>query len=78
MHTINSGLYGMWMGEMIDDDYLDAVDYLSLETDINLSQYGGLYLLDGDLNGDSYVDAADYGGVFDYNSNQGVYTHRPF
>ena len=78
MHTINSGLYGMWMGEMIDDDYLDAVDYASLETDINLSQYGGLYLLDGDLNGDSYVDATDFGSVFDYNSNQGVYTHRPF
>jgi len=78
MHTINSGLYGMWMGEMIDDDYLDAGDYASLETDINLSQYGGLYLLDGDLNGDSYGDATDFGSVFDYNSNQGVYTHRPY
>ena len=78
MHSINSGLYGMWMGEMIDDDFLDAVDYSPYDADVYLSGYGGLYLLDGDLNGDSYVDASDYGSVFDYNSNQGVYTHRPF
>jgi len=78
MHTINSGLYGMWMGEMIDDDFLDAVDYSPYDADVYLSGYGGLYLLDGDFNGDSYVDAVDYGSVFDYNSNQGVYTQRPY
>jgi hypothetical protein len=78
MHTINSGLYGMWMGEMTDDDFLDAVDYSPYDADVYLSGYGGLYLLDGDFNGDSYVDAVDYGSVFDYNSNQGVYTQRPY
>ncbi|MCX6195384.1 MAG: hypothetical protein NTY55_01870, partial [Flavobacteriia bacterium] len=52
MHTLVSSLYGIWLGELNDDGYLDAVDYASLETDMNLSQYGGLYLLDGDLNGD--------------------------
>jgi hypothetical protein len=77
MHTLVSSLYGIWLGELNDDGYLDAVDYASLETDMNLSQYGGLYLLVGDLNGDSYADASDY-AVFDYNSNQGIYTQRPY
>ena len=77
MHTLVSSLYGIWLGELNDDGYLDAVDYASLETDMNLSQYGGLYLLDGDLNGDSYADASDY-AVFDYNSSIGVYEQRPY
>ena len=77
MHTLVSSLYGIWLGELNDDGYLDAVDYASLETDINLSQYGGLYLLDGDLNGDSYADASDY-AVYDYNSTIGVYEQRPY
>ena len=67
----------MWMGEMINDDFLDAVDYSPYDADVYLSGYGGLYLLDGDFNGDSYVDASDY-AVFDYNSTVGVYEQRPY
>jgi hypothetical protein len=78
VHNINTGLYGMWMGEMSDDGYIDATDYLTFVDHVNLSSYGNQYLLDGDFNGDAYVDAADYGSVFDYNSNQGVYTQRPY
>ena len=78
VHNINTGLYGMWMGEMNDDGYIDGQDYLPFVDNVNLSSYGGQYLLDGDFNGDAYVDAVDYGSVFDYNSNQGVYKQRPY
>ena len=77
MHTITSGLYGVWLGELNDDGYLDSQDYSVYEADTYSSGYLGIYLLDGDLNGDAYVDASDY-AVFDYNSNQGAYTQRPY
>ena len=77
MHTIVSGLYGIWLGELNEDGYLDAVDYSDLELDIYASGYLGLYLLDGDFNGDTYVDASDF-AVFDSNSNYGAYEQRPY
>ena len=77
MKTISSGLYGVWMGELDETGYLDAFDYSNLEGDINQSQYLGQYLLDGDLNGDSYVDATDY-AVYDGNSIRGLYEQRPY
>jgi hypothetical protein len=77
MHTIVSGLYGIWLGELNEDGYLDAVDYSDLELDIYASGYLGLYLLDADLNGDTYVDASDF-AVFDSNSNYGAYEQRPY
>jgi len=76
MHTLVSSLYGIWLGELNDDGYIDGVDYTVFETDTYLSAYDGLYMLDGDLNGDAYVDASDY-AVFDYNSRFGVYEQRP-
>ena len=77
MHTIVSGLYGIWLGELNEDGYLDATDYSNLEMDIYASGYQGLYLLDGDFNGDTYVDASDF-AVFDSNSNYGAYEQRPY
>jgi len=77
IHPLISSLYGIWLGELNDDGYLDANDYASFETEVFLSAYSGLYLLDGDFNGDSYVDASDY-AVFDYNSTVGVYEQRPY
>ena len=77
MHTITSGLYGEWLGELNDDGYLDSQDYTAYESDTYQSSYLGLYLLDGDLNGDAYVDASDY-PVFDYNSRKGSYEQRPY
>jgi hypothetical protein len=77
MHTIVSSLYGIWLGELNEDGYLDATDYSNLELDIYASGYLGLYLLDGDLNGDTYVDASDF-AVFDSNSKYGLYEQRPY
>jgi len=77
MKTISSGLYGIWMGDLDQIGYLDAFDYSNLEGDIYESGYLGQYLLDGDLNGDSYVDATDF-AVFDFNSIRGLYEQRPY
>jgi hypothetical protein len=77
MHTIVSSLYGIWLGELNEDGYLDATDYSNLELDIYASGYLGLYLLDGDLNGDTYVDASDF-AVFESNSIYGPYEQRPY
>ena len=76
MKTLFSGLYGIRLGEMNGDGYLDGVDYSAFETDVYSSAYGGLYLLDGDFNGDTYVDASDF-SVFDFNASLGSYEQRP-
>ncbi len=76
MTALVSGLYASRLGELNGDGYLDGVDYTVFETDIYLSQYGGLYLLNGDLNGDAYVDASDF-SVFDFNASLGSYEQRP-
>ncbi len=76
IHTLVPSLFGIWLGELNDDGYLDGLDYPWFENDTFLSAYGGLYLLDSDFNGDSYVDATDY-AVFDYNSTIGSYEQRP-
>ena len=76
-HLIPGPLYGMWMGELNYDSYLDGNDYPLFEVDVNSSSYVGLYLLNGDLNGDTYVDASDY-SVFDYNTTIGSYEQRPY
>jgi hypothetical protein len=77
VHELNPGLYGLWMGELYYDSYLDGNDYPMFEVDVNSSSYADLYLLNGDLNGNTYVDASDY-SVFNYNSQQGVYEQRPY
>ena len=77
MKTLVSGLYASRLGELIEDGYLDGMDYAAFESDAYSSAYGNLYLLDGDLNGDSYVDASDY-AVFDFNSQLGSYEQRPY
>jgi hypothetical protein len=76
MHALVPSLFGIWLGELNDDGFIDGVDYTVYETDTYLSQYGGLYLLDGDLNGDTYVDASDF-SVFDFNASLGSYEQRP-
>ena len=77
VHGIASGLYGMWLGELNNDEFLDSQDFPAFDADVYSSAYLGTYMLDGDLNGDAYVDATDY-AVFDFNSRQGAYLQRPY
>jgi 2',3'-cyclic-nucleotide 2'-phosphodiesterase (5'-nucleotidase family) len=77
MKTLVSGLYASRLGELIEDGYLDGMDYSAFESDAYSSAYENLYLLDSDLNGDSYVDASDF-AVYDFNSQLGSYEQRPY
>jgi hypothetical protein len=76
MNTLNPVLYGIRLGELNEDGFLDGVDFTAYEIDANSSAYLGLYMLNGDLNGDAYVDASDY-AVFDFNARVGSYEQRP-
>ena len=76
MKTLTSGLYGIRLGEMNGDGYVDGVDFSAFQTDVYSSSYSGLYLLNGDFNGDTYVDASDF-SVFDFNASLGSYEQRP-
>ena len=76
MKTLTSGLYGIRLGEMNGDGYLDGVDFSAFQTDVYSSAYSGLYLLNGDFNGDTYVDASDF-SVFDFNASLGSLEQRP-
>jgi hypothetical protein len=76
INTLVPGLFGIRLGELNGDGYLDGVDFPSYEIDANASAYLGLYMLNGDLNGDAYVDASDY-AVFDFNARVGSYEQRP-
>ena len=76
MKTLTSGLYGIRLGEMNGDGYVDGVDFSAFQTDVYSSAYSGLYLLNGDFNGDTYVDASDF-SVFDFNASLGSLEQRP-
>ena len=75
LHQLSTNLYGLWLGEMNDDGYIDGSDFSEWQIDAILSE-SGQYLLDGDFNGDSYVDPSDY-PAFDFNAQQGVEAQRP-
>ncbi len=60
---------------MNNDGYIDESDFSEWQIDVILSE-GEQYLLDGDFNGDPFVDSSDY-ATFDSNSQQGVEAQRP-
>ena len=76
INTLFPGLFGIRLGELNGDGFLDGVDFPAYEIDANASAYFGLYMLNGDLNGDAYVDASDY-AIFDFNARIGSYEQRP-
>ena len=77
LNEVAPGVFALFVGELNDDGYIDGLDFPVYENDINLSSYTGLYLLNSDFNGDSYVDATDYAN-FDFNSQLGLYYQRPY
>ena len=77
LNEVAPGVFALNVGELNDDGFIDGVDYPIYENDMYLSSYTGLYLLNSDFNGDSYVDPTDY-AHFDYNSQLGLYYQRPY
>ncbi|UPT71110.1 MAG: YDG domain-containing protein [Flavobacterium sp. JAD_PAG50586_2] len=76
MATLAPGVYGMYSGDLNQDDFIDPADFPSFELDQDNSAINGLYLLSGDMNGDTFVDPADY-PVYDGNAYLGLFAQYP-
>lgn len=66
---LESGVYGLYSGDINQDGYIDGFDYPALDDD-SQNNVSGVYVAT-DLNGDGYVDGFDY-PVFDANSQNNV------
>lgn len=76
MATLAPGVYGMYSGDLNQDDFIDPADFPSFESDQDNSAINGLYLLSADMNGDTFVDPADY-PVYDGNAYLGLFAQYP-
>jgi len=76
MAFLATGVYGMYSGDINQDEYIDGSDYSVYEIDVDNSTNGGVFNLASDLNGDTYVDGSDY-PLFDINSANSVYSQHP-
>ena len=76
MVMLAPGVYGMYSGDINQDEYIDGSDYSIYELDVDNSTNLGLFNLASDLNGDTYVDGSDY-PLFDINSANSVYAQHP-
>ena len=76
MALLAPGVYGMYSGDINQDEYIDGSDYSIYELDVDNSTNLGLFNLASDLNGDTYVDGSDY-PLFDINSANSVYAQHP-
>jgi hypothetical protein len=76
MALLAPGVYGMYSGDINQDEYIDGSDYSVYEADVDNSNNLGLFSLPSDLNGDTYVDGSDY-PFFDVNSTNNLYSQHP-
>jgi hypothetical protein len=71
---LNSGVFGLYSGDINNDGNVDNSDYTAWELDSNNFAFGPFAT---DLNGDGNVDNSDY-TVWETNSNVFVYAISPF
>jgi hypothetical protein len=76
MVLLPTGIYGMYSGDINQDEYIDGSDYSIYEVDVDNSTNLGLFSLASDLNGDTYVDGSDF-PLFDINSSNSLYSQHP-
>jgi hypothetical protein len=76
MALLAAGVYGMYSGDINQDEYIDGSDYSVYEIDVDNSTNLGLFSLPSDLNGDTYVDGSDF-PLFDINSSNSLYSQHP-
>jgi hypothetical protein len=69
----NSGWYGLYSGDMNQDEFVDPFDYGIYSDDNNNFAYG-YYATD--LNGDGFVDPFDY-AIYNENNNNFVMSSHP-
>ncbi len=73
MVLLETGVYGLFSGELNADGNIDNADYLIWETDANNFEFG---VFPTDLNGDGNVDNADY-LFWETNANNFVFSVTP-
>jgi Dockerin type I domain len=71
---VETGVWAIYSGDVDQDGYIDILDYLILDADVQLGSSG---YLPSDLNGDGFVDIFDY-LILDVNIQKGVSVARPF
>jgi len=74
MVEVSTGVFALWTGDLNQDDFIDASDFIIYDTD----NAAGL-LLDyyaTDMNGDGFVDASDF-TIYDYSNSVGPFFIQP-
>lgn len=71
---VETGVWAIYSGDIDQDGFIDILDYLLLDAEI---QAGSSGYLPTDLNGDGFVDIFDY-LILDLNIQKGVSVARPF
>jgi hypothetical protein len=73
MRLLDTGVYGLYNGDLVQDDFIDLLDFTVLETDYNASAFGDYAT---DLNGDGFVDLLDF-TILETNYNASVFANYP-
>ncbi len=73
MVQLENGVWGIYSGDINQDNGVDASDYSEWENDSNNFSFG---YFPTDLNGDGYVDLADY-SIWESNSNHFIFSIHP-
>ncbi len=73
MKNLGSGVFGLYSGDINQDEFIDASDYSQWETDSNAFTFG---IKVTDCNGDGIVDSADY-SVWEGNNNNFITVIKP-
>jgi len=71
---VETGVWAIYSGDIDQDGFIDILDYLLLDTEIQSGESG---YRPTDLNGDGFVDVFDY-LILDLNIQKGVSVNRPF
>lgn len=74
MALLLNGEFGMYSGDINQDEYVDSFDYGDYDLDVQ-NNVSGVYVAT-DLNGDGYVDSFDY-GLMDINTQNNVSSQHP-
>ncbi|MGL2967094.1 reprolysin-like metallopeptidase [Flavobacterium sp. XGLA_31] len=73
MILLESGVYGLYSGDIVQDGFLDLSDFTGWEVDYNASQTG---YYAADLNGDGFVDLSDF-TIWEANYNKSLFANYP-
>jgi hypothetical protein len=74
MMLVDTGVYGLYSGDLNSDANIDGFDYSIWETNYNNLDFG---YFASDLNGDGNIDGFDF-SVWEFNYNNIIYSITPF